>query len=101
MVQITLIAPDGGPRVLPALSALGLPDVVQHGDVIDVPPELAGEPPRWRRVKDDADPLHPSADPSKFFDRRELAGKSEVYDLGFGLLAQTDVWALSGQNSEG
>jgi hypothetical protein len=93
MPKIQLVAPDGGPRILPDLSGSGVADVVQHGDVIDVPAELAGEGPRWRQVgKPEDDPLHPNHDPFGFYDRREHAGHAEVFDLGSGLLAQVDIW---------
>lgn len=95
MAKLKLVAPDGGPRIVPALSTYGLPDMVEHGQVIDASPELAGEAPRWRRVGEpDDDTLHPVHDPSGFFDRREHAGHAEVFDLGHGLLAQTDTWEL-------
>jgi hypothetical protein len=93
MPKIKLVAPDGGPRILPDLSGTGVSDVIEHGGVIDVPAELAGEAPRWRRVGEpDEDTHHPAHDPSGFFDRREHAGHPEVYDLGTGLLAQVGVW---------
>jgi hypothetical protein len=91
MRDVKLAADDGGPRILADMSEI----TVQHGDVISVPDELAGEGPRWRRVGEpDEDTHHPVHDPSGFYDRREHAGHAEVYDLGHGLLAQVGVWEV-------
>lgn len=92
MPKLKLVAPDGGPRIVPALSTFGISDVVQHGDVIDVPDELAGSGPRWRRLTGEDDAHHPLNDPNAAHEYREHAGHPEVFDLGSGLLAQVGIW---------
>ena len=87
MVKIKLVAPDGGPRILPAAGNA----LVEHGGVVEVTPELAGEGPRWRRLIED-DPFHPGNDQQAAHQYREHAGHLEVYDLGTGLLAQVGIW---------
>jgi len=89
--------PDNGAEhalVVPELEQYGLDAYVPNGAVIDVPDELAGSAPRWRRAKD--------GDDLKFGQVRQHAGHTEVYDLGSGLLAQTDLWSKpSVSNQEG
>lgn len=94
MPKVKLVAPDGGPRSVPVLSEHGIPDLVEHGATIDVPAEVAGEGPRWRRLDGESDPHHPINDPYAAHEYREHAGHPEVYDLGSGLLAQVGIWEL-------
>jgi hypothetical protein len=90
--------PDKGiehARVVPELEGCGLDSYVPNGSVIDVPAEVAGSEPRWRVATDEdrvGDPVTGSAPLVKFLPTREHAGKLEVWDLGTGLLAQTDIW---------
>jgi len=91
---IQLIDPDPGPgsderhaRIVPALSSVGVDQLVRAGQVIDVPAEIAGAGPHWRAPRD--------GDDLQFMETRlsEDGQTRSVHDLGHGLLAQTDVWA--------
>lgn len=105
-MRIKLNAPDLGEHdpdkgiehalVVPVLEQYGLDSYVPNGSVIDVPAEVAGSEPRWRVATDEdkiGDPVTGSAALVKFLPTREHAGKLEVWDLGTGLLAQTDLWS--------
>jgi hypothetical protein len=71
--------------IVPSLVDYGIDSYVPNGAVIDVPAEVAGSEPRWRVATDEDD--------TAFLQTREHAGKLEVYDLGSGLLAQSDIWS--------
>lgn len=73
--------------IVPNLADHGLDPYVPNGAVIDVPDEVAGCGPRWRRAQ--------AGDDLAFMETRERAGHTEVHDLGSGLLAQFQNWALA------
>ncbi len=58
---------------------------IQPGQEIDVPAELAGRPPHWRRLADGEQQV-------PWHEYRTHAGHLEVRDLGHGLLAQLGNW---------
>jgi hypothetical protein len=58
---------------------------VGAGEVTEVSPEQAGQPPRWRAVA-------AGEVVEGHQETREHAGRTEVYDLGAGLLAQVSNW---------
>lgn len=58
---------------------------IQPGQEIEVPAEMAGQPPHWRRVE-------PGEERVPFREYRQHAGHLEVHDLGTGLLAQLGLW---------
>jgi hypothetical protein len=112
MVQIRLIDtelgrhdPDANPpeihaKIVPALEAIGMDPFVPNGSVIDVPEEVAGVRPHWRSPQD-GDDLRYLADVG-YLSHHGNGSVKGVYDLGRGLLAQTDVWELVSDNgSEG
>ena len=76
-----------------AIAIQGEQLTVEKGGVIEVPPEVAGRAPRWRKATDDdaadvaAGRVH----------SRERAGSLEVFDVGEGMLAQSDNWVDAGQ----
>lgn len=77
--------------------------VVLAGATISVTPEAAGEAPRWRRATEDEEqwvelPDRPEGTAPMHHRRR--AGHLEVFDLGSGLLAQTENWRKVGDDSE-
>jgi hypothetical protein len=60
-------------------------DLIVGGQVIELPTEIAGQPPFWR-VLDDGEPQ------VRFKEYRQRAGKTEVRELGSGLLSQEGNW---------
>lgn len=80
MVQVMNVDPTRAPRLIPALNL-----VVGWHEVVEVPAEMAGHSPRWRHATEQDDLM--------FMSTRARAGRTEVYDLGDGLFAQSDVWA--------
>lgn len=86
-MKIKLVSADGADRHLPTLSDV-IPDggLWRHGETHDVPDEIAGAAPYWRRPVE-GDELH-------FMETRsDPAGQvRSVHDLGHGLLAQVDVF---------
>lgn len=82
--------------IVPVLEQYGLDSYVPNGSVIDVPAEVAGSEPRWRVATEEdkvGDPVTGSQPLVRFLPTREHAGKLEIWDLGSGLLAQTDIWS--------
>lgn len=80
------------------------PDIGQRyhadaGEVIEVPPELAGQPARWRRVEVDKDG-HPT-ERHDLHETREHAGHLELRDLGTGLLSQVGNWEAVTDDEQG
>jgi hypothetical protein len=79
-VQVVWI---GGTEVrdVPAADVLA-----EYGVPVEVPDDVAGRPPIWRRVEG-GEQVMP-------WQQTRPAGKAvEVLDLGAGLLAQVDCWA--------
>lgn len=62
-------------------------DLVNPGDVVEVPADIAGEAPFWRPVTDDD--LAPNA---PIRETRQGDDGIEVRDLGHGLLSQEGNW---------
>lgn len=96
MTRVTLIdetLPEDGARIVPALADYGLETLVQKGQTIDVPAELAGVRPYFRKMTDeelaDQSHMHHVAAPNGILE----PGKTTMHDLGYGLLAQESVWA--------
>lgn len=73
-------------RYVPVLEQYGIDPYVPNGAVIDVPDEVAGVAPFWRRPKE--------GDELSFMETRRAddGGVVSVHDLGRGLLSQTDIW---------
>ena len=82
--------------------------IVEPGGVIEVPPEVAGTPARWRvqEVDDAGTPVVDDLTPSEAVvwlslqHTRQRAGHLEVFDLGSGLLAQAENWRLASDDPE-
>ncbi len=67
---------------------------VGKGEVVEVSPEQAGEPPHWRAVADgEVIESHQALRPST-----PDGVEDEVYDLGSGLLAQFGNWEIVKEN---
>lgn len=65
--------------------------VIETGDVVDVPSDLVGAEPHWRRTtEDETQATRPH------LEFREHAGHLEVRDLGEGLLSQVGNWEKTG-----
>lgn len=86
--------PDKGQvhgKIVPALGDL----FVASGEIIDVPDEIAGAGPHWRKAElgDDLTWMetHHDDDPSV---------GTTVHDLGHGLLAQVGIWARPSDEKE-
>lgn len=92
-MRVTLIDPNGA-RIVPILANYGLPTLVQQGETIDVPDEVAGRAPAWRAATDEdhaQGPRHMDHVNKRFTPERAL----EIEDLGTGLLAQLGVWEVA------
>jgi hypothetical protein len=90
MVKIQLVDEalgKDGARIVPALRDHGLPELVSAGEIIDVPPALAGAGPSWRKPREEDDLVFME---TKVDDEGTV---TSVHDLGHGLLAQLGVWA--------
>lgn len=62
-----------------------LPAAVHRGDEITVPAEVAGRGPHWRPLAE-GEERHPARE------YRSRGHRTEVHDLGYGLLAQLGNW---------
>jgi hypothetical protein len=71
---------------------------VDHGGTLTVDPETAGEAPHWRKATE-ADGAALRVNPEALH-WRVRAGDFEVFDLGTGLLAQSETWRKAGDDSE-
>jgi hypothetical protein len=71
---------------------------VAVGGTLTVTPETAGAAPHWRKA-DDADSAALAVNPEALHWRMR-AGDLEVFDLGSGLLAQSDNWRKAGDTSD-
>jgi hypothetical protein len=91
---IQLIDPDPGAdgsaerhaRIVPVLGG----QLVLAGETIDVPDEVAGRAAHWRQPEE--------GDDLAFSETRlnDDGTVRSIHDLGFGLLAQPEVWAKPG-----
>lgn len=104
-MQIQLIDPDPGPDsaargavIVPVLAEYGLPTLVEAGQIIDVPPSLAGAGPSWRAPKD-GDDLAYLRDTGQVRLNDDGSIRS-VHDLGHGLLAQPDIWTRASEDTK-
>lgn len=86
------------PRGDVALSADDQQHEVAYLGILTVTPETAGEAPRWRRA-DDQDAAALAANPEALH-WRVRAGVVEVFDVGDGLLAQSETWRVAGHEDE-
>jgi hypothetical protein len=71
---------------------------VPYRGTLTVTPEAAGEAPTWRRATDE-DVTMLAYNPEALH-WRIRAGQVEVFDLGEGLLAQTETWRIKGHEDD-
>jgi len=86
------------PRGSVALYADGDHHEVDAGGVLTVTPETAGQAPHWRQA-DDVDTTALAVNPLAYH-WRVRAGHAEVFDLGHGLLAQSENWRKAGDETD-
>jgi hypothetical protein len=97
-MRVQLINPEPGVEGAPERHARIVPSLgltVLAGDVIDVPDDVAGVGPHWRAPNDgDVVDLQHVAylRDTGSLQLNEDGSIRSVYDLGYGLLAQVDVW---------
>ena len=83
-MRVTLVCPVSESRVLPGVG------VVAAGEAVDVPDALAGRAPSWRPLVQGE--VLPAGTQTRILDEGSPRERTEVLDLGVGLLAQPDVW---------
>jgi hypothetical protein len=76
--------------VVPALERHGIDSLVSSGQIIEVPPDVAGVAPYWRAPKDGDD--MPWLISGGLVRRDEHGAVTSVHDLGYGLLSQVGIW---------
>jgi hypothetical protein len=86
------------PRGDVALTADEQQHEVAYLGTLTVTPETAGEAPSWRRATE-VDVAVLAANPQAVH-WRIRAGAVEVFDVGEGLLAQTETWRLKGHEDD-